>query len=145
VAGQTVTIRPYQIIVWVSLTVRDVIDDPLRFPAVLDTAHNHNFSIREEQLEWAGLQEAMLEKVGEIRVNRQEVRLRKGYVWIYRNRPGSAELLPKPYRLDLPQGFAVHPSESQGPRLPLLGLRGIVTNGLKLGVDGQKLAVSLRM
>jgi len=51
-------IRAFQIIVWVSVTPEDVLDldkPTPRFPAVLDTGNNHNFSLREEHLlSWAG-------------------------------------------------------------------------------------------
>jgi hypothetical protein len=93
VAGQTIAVRAYQVIVWVSLSVGAALEDARRFPAVLDTAHNHNFSLREEHLNWAGLQAALFEKIGDILVNRQEVPLRAGYIWIHRNRPGTAQLL----------------------------------------------------
>ena len=44
---ERVRIRPYQIIVWVSLSAKSVLELPPhapRFPAILDTGHNHNFS-----------------------------------------------------------------------------------------------------
>jgi len=46
---QLVTVKPYQVIVTVSLAVRELIElDPglPRFPAILDTGNNHNFAIR---------------------------------------------------------------------------------------------------
>ena len=44
-----VLIRSYQIVAWISLSVRGVLSRP--FPAVLDTGHSHNFSIKVEHLE----------------------------------------------------------------------------------------------
>src|SRR5947209_11049540 len=86
VAGEKVAVRPYQIIVWVSLTAADApFDAAPRFPTILDTGHNHNFSIRENQLRrWAGLQTEQCPKAGAILVNRQEVPLRRAGVWIHR-------------------------------------------------------------
>ncbi|HKI38287.1 MAG TPA: hypothetical protein VKA46_40940 [Gemmataceae bacterium] len=58
VGQEAVTIHAYEILVWVSLAVRDVMDPARlpRFPALIDTAHTHNFSIQEEHLRrWAGL------------------------------------------------------------------------------------------
>jgi hypothetical protein len=46
-----IPIKPYQIVIWVSLTTRGILELPPhapRFPMILDTGHNYNFSIREE-------------------------------------------------------------------------------------------------
>lgn len=44
VYGEAVAIRAYQIIVWVSLSISEILDgDAPCFPAVLDTGYNHNF------------------------------------------------------------------------------------------------------
>ena len=52
--GRCLTAKPYQVIVTVSLTVRETISPA--FPAFLDSGHNHNFSISEEHLRvWAGI------------------------------------------------------------------------------------------
>src|SRR5262249_38601609 len=100
VAGEEVAIRAYQIVVWLSLGARDVLEkDAKRFPAVLDTGHTHNLSIRDNQLlPWAGVEPDSLAERGSILVNREEVPLRAAHLWIHRNRPGTAELLPRPFR-----------------------------------------------
>src|SRR2546430_2455843 len=110
--GEVVPIRAYQIIVWVSLSVQDTLDKGARrFPAVLDSGHSHNFSIRENQLLlWAGLRSEEVDRLGIILVNQEEVPLIAARLWIHRNRPGTTELLPRPVRLDVPQGIAVYPS-----------------------------------
>jgi len=48
VAGESVLVRPFQIVVWVGLRVGEVLSSP--FPAVVDTGLSLNLSIREEQL-----------------------------------------------------------------------------------------------
>ncbi len=147
VAGEDVAIRAFQIVVWLSLNAGDVLGkDARRFPAVLDTGHTHNLSIRENQLLlWAGVQPDSVAELGSILVNRDEVPLRAAHLWIHRNRPGTAELLPRPFRLEVPQGIAVYPSGvPSAPRLPLLGLRAVVRSKLKLTIDGDKMQVSLR-
>lgn len=147
VAGQSVRIRAYQVLVWVSLSAHDVLAKDVRqFPAVLDTGHSHNFSILDNQLRtWVGMGEEVLPRLGSIVVNRQEVPLQAGNLWIHRNRPGTGELLPRPFRLDIPQGIAVYSEAIPGaPRLPLLGLRGLVRSKLRLTLDGEKMVVSLR-
>lgn len=147
VVGEHVDVRACQVIVWVSLSVADVLDkDAPRFPAVLDTGHSHNFSIQEGQLlRWAKLRMDSLEETKKILVNRQEVPLLKSRVWIHRNKPGTTNVLPRPVRLEVPDGIAVYPAEAiNPPRLPLLGLRLVVRNKLKLAVDGEKLRVALK-
>ncbi len=77
VCGHLIAIRPFQVVVWASLGVEESL--PIgapRFPAVIDTGHNHNFSIREQQLrEWAGLRNLI--QLNYILVNQQEVPLLK--------------------------------------------------------------------
>jgi hypothetical protein len=47
--------------------------------------------------------------------------------------------------LTLEEGIAIYPSDgSKYPRLPLLGLRAIIKNKLKLVIDGKRQQVSLR-
>jgi hypothetical protein len=57
VQGEVVRIKPYQIPLWISLTLKGLSrwDAKVpRFPALLDTAHNHNFSIQQRHLnDWA--------------------------------------------------------------------------------------------
>ncbi len=147
VGGESVAIRAYQIVVWVSLSVSEVLEvQAPRFPAILDTGHNHNFSIREKQfVKWTRISLGALTRLGQVLVNRQEVPLFAAHLWIHRNRPGRSELLLRPYRLELPQGTALYADGLPGaPRLPLLGLRGLVSNKLRLTIDGVNRLVSLR-
>lgn len=61
-------VRAYQIIVWVSLSLRGELSRP--FPAVLDTGHSHNFSIKQDQLkQWTGWEPAAMGRTGTIQVN----------------------------------------------------------------------------
>lgn len=145
VAGEVVLVRSYQIVVWVSLGVDESIAASApRFPAVLDTGHNHNFSLQERQLTtWAGIDPARCSTLGAVRVNRQEVPLRRLNLWLYRNRPRTTELLTRPVALAVPEGVAVYPADAVGPpRLPLLGLRALVRNGLRLVIDGGGVSLS---
>ena len=69
--SQRLLLRPFQIAVEVSLSVGGR-HSPI-FPAILDTGHSHNFSIRHDQLrDWAGL---ALRQIGLIKVNQQIVPL----------------------------------------------------------------------
>jgi uncharacterized protein (DUF433 family) len=99
----SVSIKSYQIIVWVSLSARDG-EAPhrpaFRFPAILDTAHSHNFSIQESHLiQWAGLRLRDLPEIGRARVSgigvsAQPVSLFAAHLWLHRNRPGNGTSLP---------------------------------------------------
>ena len=68
---ERIPIKPYQIVVWVSVTARAVIElprDAPRFPAVLDTGHSHNFSIQDKQLtQGAALEVATLPRIASMR------------------------------------------------------------------------------
>lgn len=145
VGDEVVLIRAYQIIVWVSLAAGDQPASGQVFPAVLDTGHGHNFSIRENQLlRWAGLAAEDLPRCGAILINGQETALHAADMWIYRNRAGTAERLPGPVRLELPNGVSIFREGSlHGPRLPLIGMRALLRNGLRLSISGRKRSVSL--
>jgi hypothetical protein len=140
-------VKPYQIVVMVSITARNIAElDPgaPRIPAILDTGHNHNFAIRREQLDlWVKLSEP---ERGQIRVGGVPVALVPAIVWIHTNRPGTRESANRPpFKLELREGIAVYPPEMRNPaRLPTLGLRGIVRNGLKLVIDGLRRDVTLK-
>jgi hypothetical protein len=151
-----VSVKPYQIIVWISVSPFDVLALPAnapRFPAVLDTGTSHNFSIREEQLvAWAGIQPRFEGALGRGRVRGlgvtgQEVPLLGYNVWLHPNRPGQRDQYANrpPFCLEMPTGIMIFSRQlGVGPRLPLLGLRGLVTNELQLVIDGKARHVSLR-
>jgi hypothetical protein len=95
VGPNRVPVKPYQIILWVSITAQDFIDFPPhtpRFPVILDTAHNHNFSIQARHLtQWASLDEASLPRRGRIREGGRLTSLFAANVWIHPNRPGERD------------------------------------------------------
>jgi hypothetical protein len=78
-----------------------------------------------------------------ILVNRQEVPLLGLNLWVHRNKPGTTTMLSKPVKLELPEGISVYPTgTATPPRLPLLGLRGLVRNHIRVTIDG--MSVSMR-
>ena len=84
--------------------------------------------------------------IGYARVNKQLVELKDTAVAVYANTPGKRDELREqpPYPLTLPQGIAVHrASDPFAPRLPLLGVRALVTNQLRITIDGSRKEVSL--
>jgi hypothetical protein len=136
VRGEAVDVYRNQIIVWIS------IDDVLRpMPAILDTGHGHNLSIGRAQLErWSG---AALRRIGELEIGHQRVVQYAAAVRVHRNAPGRATLRGDSYSLEMPQGISVF-EEGDAPRLPLIGLRTIVANKLRLLIDGDRRQVTLR-
>lgn len=140
-------VKPYQIVVIVSLAGRGIMDLPdgsPRFPAILDTGTNHNLSIRSEHFErWAKLP---LRKRGKVRIQGAEVPLLAGTVWIHPNRRGTRDLAERQaMRLEMHEGLIVFPENAPNPaRLPILGLRALVRNRLKLIIDGKRREVTLK-
>jgi len=146
---ERVRLRPDQIVVWVSITLQRVkAPNPssVPFPVILDTGHNHTFSIHERHLtNWARLRPDMLNLLGTIRDRGQRLPLRAAKLWVHPNEPQSRERLADraPFPLAAPRGIAVYPG-SEFPRLPILGLRAIAENELVLKVDGMRREASLR-
>ena len=89
-----------------------------------NTGHSHNFSIRHDQLrDWAGLP---LRQSGFIKVNQQLVPL------------AACDLVLDGVTLTCIDGIAVYPdNHPAAPRLPLLGLRLLVRNRVRVIIDGQ--------
>jgi hypothetical protein len=146
-----VPIKPDQIIVWVGLTETEQTEfDPGRpfFPAILDTGHTHNFSIREDHLiRWAGLHPQHLASFGEARIGGERVPLRHAFVWLRPNRRGKREQPDDgaPFPLELVSGIAVYPETmAHAPRLPLPGLRALRFAGLHLTIDCRRCLTTLR-
>jgi hypothetical protein len=138
-------VKPFQIVVMVSLSIGDVLESGgRRFPAILDTGLNHNFAIRREHLErWAALRLAERKSVS---IGNQNVPLAAAHVWVYRNEPGTNTTSDlQPFRLRTPEGIAVFPERTPNPaRLPILGLRALVRSDLKLIIDGKRREVTLK-
>jgi hypothetical protein len=137
-------VRAYQIIVWVGVSLRGSVSRP--FPAVLDTGHSHNFSITDEQMQkWTGWEPNAMRRIGTARVNNRVVALREADLVLFPNAAGKRdELSGKPHLLELSQGIVI---ASQGDpfatRLPALGMRALVRNGMRVVVDGAAKTVSL--
>ena len=123
-----VLLRPFQIAVSVALSA-GVCRSPT-FPAILDTGHSHNFSIRHDQLrDWAGL---ALKQVGFIKVNQQVIPL------------AECDLVIDSALLKCAEGIAVYPDHHPAaPRLLLLGLRALIRNGVRVLIDGNHVEVTV--
>jgi hypothetical protein len=136
VGAEAITIKRFQIFVWVSIQASSP------FPAILDTGHSHNFSITESQLaHWAGVPSRQFKLIGTTRLKGEKLWQLEGDFRLHRNRPGTREVGEGSLPLMLAEGFTLAPEGSS--RLPLIGLRAIVTNRLMLRIDGKRRRVTL--
>jgi hypothetical protein len=141
-----VEVKPYQILVFVSVTARSIYALPegaARIPTILDTGNNHNFSIRQGQLDrWV---EGTPRQKGWVDIAGSIIPRLAANVWIHPNRPGTADPSGEPaYMLELEEGIVVYPPGMVNPaRLPTLGLRALIRNGLRLTMDGATRALTL--
>jgi hypothetical protein len=146
---ERIAAKPYQIILWVSVTKASVVQLPPhapRFPAILDTGHSHNFSIHERHLaEWASVSAHQLSKRGHTTIQHERVPLHDATVWIHPNEPGKRDEFADqpPYRFDFLEGITLSPGSAH-PRLPLLGLRALVRNKLHFALNSERCAVNLQ-
>jgi hypothetical protein len=151
IRGEQVTVKAFQIVVWVSVTTvfeeRFAQTTP-RFPAILDTGSMFTFAIREAQLrKWAGIHCHALRVLQQVRHQGRSIPMHAAKVWLHQNQPGERDQLrgQKPFRMQNEPGIAVYPNElPYAPRLPLLGLRALMENELHLLVNSQHKWVSLR-
>jgi hypothetical protein len=149
VGAEVVRLKKHQIIVWVSLTIESAAlwrPSALRFPAIVDTGHTHNFAIQNKHIvRWAGIDSERIRPIGLVRHAGNRIPLHAVRVWLYRNQRGtSAVANDEPLYLNLPDGIAIFPDSREYPRLPLLGLRAILGNNLHLTVDGAQASANLR-
>src|SRR5947209_1489909 len=108
---ERIRIKPYQIIVWISITarlVRELAPQTPRIPAILDTGHSHNFSIQQRHLtDWSRLALPTLSRRGTISIGGETLPLHTAAVWMHPNQPGQRDHFRKmpPFRLDLQGGI----------------------------------------
>lgn len=151
VSSEQVRIKAYEIVVWIELSGPEKrtwdATSPC-FPANLDTGHTHNFSIQEQHLvRWARIRPEALDIVGQVRQSGRRVPLHAAQIWLHGNVPDSHDRLEggTPHLLNLTGGISVFPTTDDNfPRLPLLGLRALLSNGLHLSVDGMNRYANLR-
>jgi hypothetical protein len=140
-----VVVRPYQIVAWVSLALRGKLSP--RFPVILDSGHSHNFSISEEQVRlWTGFEAKDMQTIGYAKLNKRIVELKRVAVAVYPNIRDTRNIRTdeSPYLMALPEGIALHRAgDPLAPRLPLLGVRALVKNRLRLTIDGDNRTVLL--
>jgi len=147
--GERIRVRPNQILLWIHVgnqRARDPSPAAVPFPVLLDTGHNHHFSIQRRHLvEWAGLQPEALAVLGAVRERGQRHLLHAANLWIHTNVRGKREQLVDrpPHLIEARAGIAVY-AEGDFPRRPILGLRAIAENELILTVNGKRREATLR-
>jgi hypothetical protein len=147
-----VTVHRNQMLVWVSVHLAGALEPEEnipRFPTLLDTGNNVDFSIQDRHLrDWAGVDPSLLVSLGEIEINRQVVKLRRATVWLYPNIPGRQDVADnqRAFRLRMGGGIAVHAQDavSPGPRLPLLGLPAFLNNDLDWWFDPERRHITVQ-
>ncbi len=143
--GQEVAL-PYQIVIRLSITpggVPTCPPDAATIPAILDTGHNHNFAIRREHRDrWIRWEPR---RIGQINVGGSTVPLYSASLWLHPNRPGTSEPGEgAPRELRIEQGLAIYPASLRNPaRLPILGLRGLIRNKVRILIDGESANLTL--
>jgi hypothetical protein len=141
-----------QVLVWVSVNLASALEPEtniLRFPALLDTGNNFDFSVQDRQLrEWAELDPNLLLVLGDIEINGQAVTRRRASVWLYPNIPGRQDVASgtPPLQLQMVGGIAVyrHDAVPPGPRLPLLGLPALLNNDLDWWLDPERRHITVQ-
>ncbi len=150
----SIKVKPFQMVAWASITLRTESlagihrGDLPRFPVLIDTGHGDSFTIQDTHLRvWANRQPSdFLSMPRRVTINSRFLcQTRAAALWIYPNLPGSEDIDPlrKPFRLALDGGMSVLPERIEYPRMPLLGLRTLLSNGLTMIVDGPNRAISL--
>ena len=133
-----IRLKPFQILAWVSLTHRGLERLPPqtpRLPALLDTGHNHNLSLREEHLVPCGLtapwpwSSSPLKVRDSSGVEREVPRLLVD-IWLHAD-ASQPNASPYPLRLGF-RGAACYLTAGPvaGPHLPLLGLGALCAGSL---------------
>jgi hypothetical protein len=143
-SGTTVVLQANQVLLWVTFappthSQKSPPHDALRWPALLDSGHTHNFSIREEQ---AGLTEPQIyhlldEKrpltVDDSHGGQVSVPRLLGNLWLHSSWRGHR----RPYRIHLGNsGIAFYRTSGvvSGPRLPLLGIGALCAGRMGIQV-----------
>jgi hypothetical protein len=131
VGKEIVEVKAFQIIVWVSVSLRSIFEWDAkipRFPAILDIGNTHNFAITQDHLQrWAGIHPQNLGMLRRIREKKQLVPLRAASLWLHGD---------EPFRMSVDEGVAVY--EQGGHRLPILGLRALTNSKLQTLIYGEQ-------
>jgi len=148
IGNEMVRLRESQIIVWMSvssMTQPALPGNAVQFPVILDTGHSHHFAILERHLtEWIGIRSTALPRLGNVRHFGKPIPCFGAKLWLHSNVPGSQTRTVRQTRITADSGIAVFPDAGNHPRLPLLGMRALMSNRLHLAIDAERNQVTLR-
>ena len=146
-----VTVHRNQFLVWVSVHLSGVLEPEAnipRFPALLDTGNNVDFSVQDRHLrEWAGIDPGLLVLLGEIEIDGKVVTRRRATVWLYPNVPGRQDVASgrPPFRLKMSKGIAVYaPDAFSRPAIAAAGASRFSRNDLDLWLDPERRHVTVQ-
>jgi hypothetical protein len=147
--GGIVSIKSLQPIVWISVTPPQVIDLPdnsPRFPAVIDTGFNQTLLIQDQHLkEWGGVNPGDLQLFpGETaRYGSQTWPFRIADIWLHAIESDNAAVRPirESYCLETHPGILVVSKSERWQRLPVLGMRALAWNRIKLHLEFESAAM----
>lgn len=149
--GGSVNIGANEIMLWACLTPkgrRDLPSGAKHFPVIFHSGNNHNLSIQDTQLlSWAHLDRSIYTQFGSIRASGQQLPLLPFNLWLLCNVPHTRKIQNSrdAVCLELDQGIVVYPhSATQRPRLPILGMRGLINNKLVVSIDCNRCRLSIR-
>jgi hypothetical protein len=142
-AGGKVSVKPLQPVVWVSVAPPEVVELPIeapRFPALIDTGFNQALLIQDSHLWlWGGVKPADLQvHPGEnARYGDQVWPFRIADIWLHPSGSNDANPVPvaAPYCLETHPGILVVPANERRQRLPILGMRALAWNRIRLQLD----------
>lgn len=141
--GGTIVAKPWQSLVWISITPPQVLElTPAtpRFLAVLDTGFNQTLLIQDRHLEeWAGIKASELDVFpGESAVYGQQVwPFRMADIWLHANVPGQQDSTSniQSMCLEAHPGILIVSERERPQRLPLLGMRAMARNRMQLQIE----------
>jgi hypothetical protein len=148
-----IAIERQSIVLWLSITrAGDALpNNAPRFPAILDTAYSDSFLMSDRQFfTWAvapgliPLPEQLDERT---RLWGQSFPRHNADLWLYPNRPASADVHPDrpPIRLEMP-GVTFFPARYEPLRaIPVVGMFGLFWNNIRITIDAGAGKVSLSM
>lgn len=142
-SGGSIAIKSLQPVVWISVAAPQVLDLPansLRFPAVVDTGFNQTLLIQDWHLEsWGGVKLSDLQIFpGETaRHGNQAWPFRIADIWLHAHplNPSPAEPSGEPYCLETHPRILVVTESERRQRLPVLGMRALAWNRIRLRLD----------
>ena len=136
-------VKAYQLVTWISLTARGTEKLPAKAPrllALLDTGSNHNFSVREEHLQIAGVQwrdagpSARPLRVRDASSREWDVPRVHLDVWLHSNLPELARQ-PFPLRVGAVGGACyLTGGPVAGPPIPIIGIRALCTTSVDIEI-----------